>query len=86
MARYFSSHTIACLTRQGTEELVARLREARGVAARRVAVNFLEGKMLIEFEAADRDTLEAWMKANGFHCDWVWRAELEFGGEGLKAV
>ena len=45
--------------------------------ARRVQVNLVEGKMLVEFEAADRETLEAWLKKNGFHYDWVLRVELE---------
>jgi hypothetical protein len=74
------------LTRQGAEELVARLRKAEGVAARHVVVNFLEGKMLVAWEAADRETLEAWMKANQFHFDWMLRVEMEFAGEGLVAI
>lgn len=84
MARYISQHTLACLTRQGAEELARRLHAARlpdgqaqGVAARRVLVNMVEGKMLVEFDAADRDTLEAWLKKEGFHYDWVLRIELE---------
>ena len=77
MARYISQHTLACLTRQGAEELARRLHTAQGVRAERVLVNMVEGKMLVEFEAADRDTLEAWLKKEGFHYDWVLRIELE---------
>ena len=77
MARYISQHTLACLTRQGAEELARRLHAAQGVRAERVLVNMVEGKMLVEFEAADRDTLEAWLKKEGFHYDWVLRIELE---------
>ncbi len=77
MPRYLSLHTLACLTRQGTEELTARLMKSTGVTARRVQVNLLEGKMLVEFEAANREALERWLEAERFHYDWVMRVELE---------
>ncbi len=77
MPRYLSLHTLACLTRQGTEELTARLMKSTGVTARRVQVNLLEGKMLVEFEAANREALERWLGAERFHYDWVMRVELE---------
>jgi hypothetical protein len=77
MPHYLSLHTLACLTRQGAEELSARLMKATGVTARRVQVNLQEGKMLVEFEAADRGALERWLQAEGFHYDWVMRVELE---------
>jgi hypothetical protein len=59
---------------------------ARGVTARRVQVNMLEGKMLVEFEAADRETLEAWLTAEGFHNDWILRIEYESHDGRLEAV
>lgn len=77
MPRYVSLHTLACLTRQGAEELAARLCTATDVSARRVLVNLTEGKMLVEFEAAAREPLEAWLRANGFHFDWLLRIEYE---------
>ena len=80
MARYVTLHTLACLTRQGAEGLTKRLLAAQEVTARRVQVNLVEGKMLVEFEAADRETLEAWLKKNAFHYDWVLRVELEAEG------
>ena len=80
MPRYVSLHTLACLTRQGAEELTARLTAATGVTARRVLVNMVEGKMLVEFEVADRATLERWFEQEGFHYDWVLRVELESEG------
>lgn len=86
MPRYLSLHTLACLTRQGAEELTARLMGATGVTARRVQVNLLAGKMLVEFEAADREVLERWLKAEGFHYDWVMRVELEAVQGRLVAV
>jgi len=80
MPRYVSLHTLACLTRQGAEQLVVRLAAATGVTARRVQVNLVAGKMLVEFESPDRDTLEAWLRAEGFHYDWLMRVELESSG------
>jgi len=61
MALYISQHTLACLTRQGAEELTRRLQGAQAVKARRVLVNMQEGKMLVEFEAASREELEKWL-------------------------
>jgi len=77
MARYISQHTLACLTRQGAEELTKRLYAATGVTARRVLVNMQEGKMLVEFEAPGREELEKWLASEKFHFDWLLRLELE---------
>jgi hypothetical protein len=86
MPRYLSFHTLACLTRQGAAQLTARLFSSSGVKARRVQVNMLEGKMLVEFEAPDRDALEAWLKAEGFHYEWVMRIEFESESGALVPV
>jgi hypothetical protein len=86
MPRYLSLHTLACLTRQGAEELANRLSKATAVSARRVLVSMYDGKMLVEFEAASRETLEQWLTAEGFHCDWIIRAELESTGAGLQPL
>jgi isopentenyl diphosphate isomerase/L-lactate dehydrogenase-like FMN-dependent dehydrogenase len=86
MPRYISLHTLGCLTRQGAEQLTARLAAAERVTARRVQVNMTEGKMLVEFEAADRDTLEKWFRDEGFHYDWVMRIEFEARGGKLEPV
>ena len=84
MPRYISLHTLACLTRQGAEQLTARLMVAERVLARRVQFNMIEGKMLVEFEAADGDTLEKWFRDEGFHYDWVMRIEFEARGGKLE--
>lgn len=86
MARFISLHTLACLTRQGAEELTARMASATSVRMRRVVVNLYEGKMLAEFEAEKREALEAWMAEQKFHYDWMIRVELESEGTKLKAV
>ncbi len=86
MPGYLSLRTLACLTRQDAEELTARLTAATSVATRRVLMNLVEGKMLVEFEAADRATLEQWLKAQGIHYDWVMRVEFEAQQGRLVAV
>lgn len=83
MPKYISLHALACLTRQGAEELTQRVFAATGVAGKRVVVNMLEGKMLVEWEAADRDALEAWLRSERFHYDWLLRVELESTGAPL---
>lgn len=87
MAKYISMRTLVCLTRQGAEELTKRVLAAAGggAAGRRVAVNLIEGKMLVEWEAADREQLEAWLKGERFHYDWVLRIEMESTGGALAA-
>jgi len=82
MARYISQHTLACLTRQGAEELTKRLYAATGVTARRVLVNMQEGTMLVEFDAPAREDLEKWFAAEKFHFDWLLRLELESSSGG----
>lgn len=77
MPRYLSQHTLACLTRQGAEELARRLLTARQVMARRVVVNMQEGKMLVEFDAPGREELEKFLALEKFHFDWILRLEFE---------
>ena len=86
MALYISQHTLACLTRQGAEELARRLLGAKTVKARRVLVNMQEGKMLVEFEAPGREELEKWMATEKFHFDWLLRIEFESAEGVLRAA
>jgi hypothetical protein len=86
MPRYLSLHSLACLTRQGAEQLAVRLAAAGGIGAQRIQVNMVEGKMLVEFEAADREAAEAWLRAERFHYDWLMRVEWEFEQGKLKPV
>ena len=77
MPRYLSQHTIACLTRQGAEELTARLNAATAVRARRVLLCMHDGKMLVEFDANSREDLEKWLAGEKFHFDWLLRIDYE---------
>ena len=86
MARFISLHTLACLTRQGAEELTARLYRGTKVRARRVVVNLYEGKMLGEFEAENREAVEKWFQEQEMHFDWIMRVELDSEDGSLKPV
>src|ERR1700688_475330 len=86
MPRYISLHTLACLTRQGAEQLTARLAAADRVTMRSVQVNMIEGKMLVEFDAPDREALEKWRRDEGFHYDWVLRVAFEARGVKLESA
>jgi hypothetical protein len=82
MPRYISRHTLACLTRQGAEEISRRLLAAQPVATRRVIFNMQEGTMLAEFDAPDREALEKFLAAGKFHYDWLLRIEFEASADG----
>jgi hypothetical protein len=87
MPRYLSQHTLACLTRQGAEQLSKKMFAANAVSTKRVMVNMQEGKMLVEFEAPSRDELEKWFALQEFHFDWLLRIEWEAAEDGaLRAV
>jgi hypothetical protein len=84
MPRYLTQHTLACLTRQGAEQLAQRMQNGAPARAERVLVNMLEGKMLAEFRAESREALEAWLKAESMHFDWLIRIEWETRGQDGK--
>ncbi len=77
MPRYLTFHTLACLTRQGAAQLLDRIRQAPGLGVARVLVNLQDGKMLVEWEAPEREPLERWLDAEKMHRDWLLRVELE---------
>jgi hypothetical protein len=77
MPLYLTQHTLACLTRQGAEALMRRMQAGQEAKAERVMVNMLEGKMFAEFRADSREALEAWLKTQGMHFDWLVRIEWE---------
>ena len=77
MPRYLTQHSLACLTRQGAEVLAHRMQSGDAARAERVLVNMLEGKMFAEFHAESLEVLEAWLKKEGMHFDWLVRIEWE---------
>lgn len=86
MPRYLSLHTLACLTRQGATQLTERIFSSGRVKALRVQVNMMEGKMLVEFEASDREALQAWLETEGLHYEWLMRVEFESESGALQPV
>lgn len=87
MPRYLSLHTLACMTRQGADALVKKLATSGGaVTLRRTVWNFIDGRMLAEFEGADRETVERWLVENKLRPAWVMRIEYESAGDELEAV
>ena len=84
MPRYLTQHTLACLTRQGAEALAQRMQAGGLARAERVLVNMLEGKMFVEFHAESRENLEAWLKTEGMHYDFLVRIEWEMQGDRLQ--
>jgi hypothetical protein len=65
------------LTRQGAEALARKMLSGEAARADRVLVNMVEGKMFAEFRAESRESLEAWLKSEGMHFDWLVRIEWE---------
>jgi hypothetical protein len=86
MPRYLTQHTLACLTRQGAEALAQRMKAGGLAHAERVLVNMLEGKMFVEFRANSREDLEAWLKTEGMHFDFLVRIEWEMQGDKLQVA
>src|SRR5260370_26088711 len=86
MPRYLTQHTLACLTRQGAEALAQRMQAGGLARAERVLVNMLEGKMFVEFRANSREDLQAWLKTEGMHFDFLVRIEWEMQGDKLQIV
>jgi len=84
MPRYLTQHALACLTRQGAEALAQRMQAGGLARAERVLVNMLEGKMFVEFRANSREELEAWLKTEGMHFDFLVRIEWEMYGDKLQ--
>lgn len=78
MPRYISQHTIACLTRQALEKLIAELKHDETVTCVRFVSDSLEGKLLCEFEAPDKETVLAFLTIHNTRPQWVMRVEQEW--------
>src|SRR2546422_3749095 len=78
MPRYISQHTIACMTRQALQALIAELRRDETVNCVRFVSDSLEGKLFCEFEASDKETALAFLTLHNMHPHWVMRVENEW--------
>jgi predicted transcriptional regulator len=54
------------LDRSAAEDLAERLRSAPGITVRRALMNMVAGKLLLDWEANDRETIERWLTEQGF--------------------
>jgi hypothetical protein len=77
MAVYFSSHNIACLTKRDLRELMKMLAAQTEVQVRRSAASQIGARMIVESEAPDQKTLEAFFQKHRFNCEWVMRIDLD---------
>ncbi len=78
MPRYLTHHTTACLTRQALQALIEKLKRDDKVKGVRFIYDSLEGKLLCEFEAADKETLLKVLAAYRMDPQWVMRVENEW--------
>jgi len=83
MARYFSAHTTACLTKQALKDLMLRLLAATSVKVLRIVSSQVGGRMLTEAEAPDQQTLEKFFEAHYVNCEWIMRIDLDAQAQGI---
>lgn len=83
MARYFSAHTTACLTKQGLKELMQRLLADPEVKVLRVVSSQVGGRMLTEAEAPDRRTLQRFFDAYYVNREWIMPIGLDVQPQGI---
>lgn len=84
MALYFSSHTIACLTKQALRELMNTLMASPEVKVRRCVSSQLGGRMLTEIEAPDQPTLQKWFDKHYVNVEWTMRIDLDASNGNVK--
>lgn len=77
MPLYFSAHTTACLTKQALRKLMQDLLATPKVKLLRCVASQIGGRMIIEAEAPDRETLEKWFEAHRLNCEWIMPIDLD---------
>jgi sulfur transfer complex TusBCD TusB component (DsrH family) len=76
---YLSMHIIACMTRQGLNQLIATIQMAQEIRFIRASASQMAGRLLCEFEAPDQDTLLQVLDQHHIAHEWIIRAELTWG-------
>jgi sulfur transfer complex TusBCD TusB component (DsrH family) len=79
MASYLSMHIIACMTRQGLNQLIATMQEAQEIHFIRACASQMAGRLLCEFDAPDQDTLLRFLNQHYISYEWIIREELTWG-------
>jgi hypothetical protein len=83
MARYFSAHTTACLTKQALKDLMQRLLSSTEVKVLRVVSSQVGGRMLTEAEASDQQSLEKFFETHYVSYQWIMRIDLDAQPQGI---
>ena len=86
MPIYLSMHIIACMTRQGLNQLIATMQTAQEIRFIRACASQMAGRLLCEFEAPDQDTLLRVLDQHHIAHDWIIRAELTWGEQTAPRV
>ncbi len=76
MPRYVSLHALGCLPKPAFASLCARIFSG-STAAHRIIAGQVGEKMLVEFDAPDAPSAEAWLRANKLTPLWVLRLDYE---------
>jgi hypothetical protein len=72
-------HIIACMTRQGLNQLITTMQTAQEIRFIRACASQMAGRLLCEFEAPDQDTLLRVLDKHHIAHDWIIREELTWG-------
>jgi hypothetical protein len=85
MARYLSLHALGCLPKPALATLCRSVFSAGGTAtARRILAGQIAEKLLVEFEAANADAAEAWLRERKLTPLWLMRVDYECDDGNVK--
>ncbi len=76
MPRYISLHVLGCLPKPAFAALCNKL-FSDSESTRRIVAGQVAGKMLVEFEAADGDDAETWLRTRRLQPSWIMRVDYE---------
>lgn len=77
MPRYISLHTLGCLPKPAFAALCKTLFATLGARVKRICAGQVAEKMLLEFEADDREAAQSWLASNRLVAAWLMRVDYE---------
>lgn len=82
MARYLTTHTVACASRRRARQVALSLaaRSTDDVHFVRLLVNLADGPLFGEFEAPGPEQLLGWLERQNLPCDAIRRVDSELTG------